>query len=72
MKAILEFNLPEDSEEYLRANTATDMASTLWDIASYLRSQRKYGDPPDDIEKIVDKFYEIMGEHGINLDRIYT
>lgn len=72
MKAILEFNLPEDREEHFRAVKALDMAGCLWDIDQYLRTVYRYQETPDDIEKIREKFYEIMLEHGVNLEELYT
>jgi hypothetical protein len=43
MKATLEFSLPEDKNEYLRAVYAAEAWSTLYDIDNMLRNMLKYG-----------------------------
>jgi hypothetical protein len=43
MKATLEFNLPEDNSEHLRAVNAGAAWSALYDIDTRLRSILKYG-----------------------------
>lgn len=43
MKAILEFNLPEDASEYAAANAGAGLRSVLWDFDQWLRQQLKYG-----------------------------
>jgi hypothetical protein len=42
MKAILEFNLPEDNIEYELVNNAGKMHSVLWDMDQWLRGQTKH------------------------------
>ena len=42
MKAILEFNLPEDNVEYVLVNNAGNMHSVLWDMDQWLRSNTKH------------------------------
>lgn len=78
MKAILEFNLndPEDVISHMRASKALDMALCLWDIEQYLRAQTKYA--PDSMPKEAynalsearDKFYEILNDYSVDMDRI--
>jgi hypothetical protein len=43
MKATLEFNLPEDATDHLRAVQANDAWSALYDIDSMLRNLLKHG-----------------------------
>jgi hypothetical protein len=43
MKAILEFNLPEDREDFETANNASKYISTLSDIKNMIRGFVKYG-----------------------------
>jgi uncharacterized membrane protein len=43
MKATLEFQLPEDNNEHLRAVHAGEAWSTLYDIDNMLRNILKYG-----------------------------
>ena len=42
MKAILEFNLPEDKEEFDAASKGMDWAIVAWDIDQYIRNRLKY------------------------------
>jgi hypothetical protein len=45
MKATLEFNLPEEKEEFDMTNKAVDYYSQLHEIDNYLRRLLKHGDP---------------------------
>ena len=77
-KAILEFDLtnPDDVTEYKRVNKALDMAIALWDIEQYLRAETKYAPDSmpqevyDALDKVRDKYYEIINEHNISIDEI--
>ena len=42
MKAILEFDLPEDKEEFEAASKAVDWSILAWDIDQYIRNRLKY------------------------------
>jgi len=72
MKAILEFNLPEDQDDYRLHCAAREMYLALWDIGAWLRDQEKYH--PDDewpkLDKIRDRFYEILDTRNIDLDSL--
>lgn len=73
MKAILEFNLPEDQTEYEMANDAHKMFSILCDIKEWLRGQVKYA--PDDIsqdaydafEECRDKLNELLIDNNLDV-----
>jgi hypothetical protein len=73
MKAKLTFNLPEDKHEWENAMRADAMFCALWDVSQELRTLWKYEELSDDewkmVERIRDKFYEILSEHNINLDK---
>jgi len=73
MKAKLTFNLPEDKHEWENAMRADAMFCALWDVSQELRTLWKYEELSDDewkmVERIRDKFYEILQEHNINLDK---
>ena len=43
MKATLKYNLPEDTQEHLRAVQANHAWSALYDIDNMLRNMLKYG-----------------------------
>ena len=59
-------------QSYKRVVHVDDMVNFLWDYQEYLRGQWKYGDPPDDINKIYDKWYEMLGDNGIGLDELIS
>ena len=42
MKAILEFDLPEDKEWFEAASKAVDWSILAWDIDQYIRNRLKY------------------------------
>ena len=69
MKARLTYNLPEEDKEHLRAVRSLDMALALWDIEQYLRGVYKHGGDFN-IELARDKFYYILSEYDINLDKL--
>jgi hypothetical protein len=74
MKAILEFNLPEDQTEYQIVNDTSKMFSVIWDMKQWLRSQTKYA--PDSMsddtykafEECRDKLNELLLDNQVNLD----
>ena len=74
MKAILEFNLPEDQKDFNRCNKATDMAIVLFDlvyntrkhIENYL-AEKEY-DKYEALDFVFTKLYKILEEQGILID----
>ena len=72
MKAILEFNLPEDQREYEVVTQASRMQSFLWDFSQQLRSWRKYHndfkDGSDALNKITEEFYQLLNNNEVNID----
>ena len=70
MKAKLIFNLPDDNKDHLQAVMSSDAFSFMWDFQQYLRGQWKYADTPDDIEKIYNKWFEMLNNNNINLDNL--
>ena len=73
MKAKLTFDLPQDKYEWENAIRADAMYSVLWDVSQELRTLWKYEELSEEewnmVERIRDKFYEILSEHNINLDK---
>ena len=75
MKTELKFTFNEDdSEDKIHRLTNCDGAySSLWDIQSYLRSQYKYGELPEEIQNYLsdlrDKMADILDENDIDLDK---
>ncbi len=48
MKAILEYELPQESEEYTSAYRGADYRCALWELDEYLRSNIKYTEMTDE------------------------
>lgn len=73
MKAKLTFDLPQDKYEWENAIRADAMFCALWDVSQELRTLWKYEELSEEewnmVERIRDKFYEILSEHNINLDK---
>jgi len=72
MKAILEFNIPEDNEEFNRAIKAADYYVSLFEFYQYLRRELKYDEQLSDIERdtferIREEFNGILTENGIEI-----
>ena len=53
MKAILEFNLPEDQEQFNIASKAMDWALLAWDIDQFIRNKIKYDQDRDGVLQLV-------------------
>ena len=66
MKAILEFNLPEDKEDFEVASKAMDWALLAWDIDQFMRNKIKYEQDKDGILQLVrDRLNFNMEEKGL-------
>jgi hypothetical protein len=75
MKAILEFNLPEDQSDFDLAVNGAKAQSTLWEFDQWLRAQYKYmsdeeysADKYETFEKCREQLREIMFENGLKFD----
>ncbi len=72
MKAIFEFNLPEDQHEYEVMSQASRVQSFLWDFSQQLRSWQKYSNDfqnaGDALDKIRTEFHRLLSEQQINID----
>ena len=70
MKAILEYYLPEDEEEYNNARNGAACHSILTDLAGNLRDRLKY-DPPknkkeyDALNGVYVRLFKLAEEYGI-------
>ena len=53
MKAILEFNLPEDTEEFEVASKAMDWSILAWDIDQFIRNKIKYEQDREGVLQLV-------------------
>lgn len=74
MKALLEFNLPEDDSYFLYASKATELKLALDDIWQELRKLSKYSDLSEFkdkealLEHIKEKYCEARESNGVNFD----
>jgi hypothetical protein len=68
MKAILEFNLPEDNLEFKRCNKSLDMALALFDI-SQLRFNLEMENKLN-IKEMTKGINDIYSKYNINLDEL--
>ena len=73
MDATLKYNLPEDQFEFESAVKSTKMFFALTEIKDELRAIWKYEELKENqfemVERIREKFFEILQENEINLDR---
>lgn len=68
MKAILEYNLPDDASDHLRAVQANDAWNALYDIDNMLRNLLKYGG--DNYKTVEQLAQAIRTEARYALDKI--
>lgn len=54
MKAILEFNLPEDKDDHFYAVHGVEYWSALWDIDQRIRDTLKHQDITDETERCLE------------------
>jgi hypothetical protein len=73
MKATLKYNLPDDDFEFNCAVKSTKMYFALTEIKDEIRSFIKYQELKENqyeiIDKLRDRFHEILSDNEINLDR---
>ena len=72
MKAILEFNLPEDQPEFNNAIKGGDWKHVCWETDQYLRKELKYSDDRSFeelnlLQKVRDEFNRLMVESNLDL-----
>ena len=75
MKAILEFNLPEDKQDFDFATQGSNWWNVCWEMDQWLRGQTKHA--PDDmsddtykaLEECREKLREIISENNLYLDQ---
>lgn len=76
MKAILEFNLPDDQVDFDLATNASKFWSVLWELDQDLRAKTKYApdslpqDKYDAYEEIRDRLRELMSESNLSFDMV--
>ena len=73
MKAILEFNLPDDQSDFESAINGYKWESAMWDMNQYLRSVTKYA--PDEtsaevveaLDKARDELFNILNNYNLEI-----
>ena len=66
MKANLEYNLPEDQEQFNVASKSMDWALLVWDIDQFMRNKIKYEQDNDGVLQLVrDRLTFQMEEKGL-------
>ena len=76
MKAILEFNLPEDQQDFELATKGLKFWSVLWDLDQSLRAKTKYApdslpqDKYDAYQEIRDELRELMLDNNLSFDMV--
>ena len=76
MKATLEFNLPEDQQEFELATKGLKFWSVLWELDQSLRAKTKYApdslpqDKYDAYQEIRDELRELMSDNNLSFDMV--
>lgn len=76
MKATLEFNLPDDDQEFILANNALNFWRVLYDLDQELRTKTKYAsddlpqDKYDAYQEIRDRIHELMNENNVDFEMV--
>jgi len=76
MKAILEFNLPDDQQDFQLASNAMKFWSVLYELDQDLRAKTKYAsddlpkDKYDAYQEVRDMLHELMINENISLDMV--
>jgi hypothetical protein len=74
MKAILEFNLPDDQQDYDLANNGLNFWRVLYELDQELREKTKYAaddlpqDKYDAYQEIRNMLHELMTDNNVSLD----
>jgi len=66
MKAILEFNLPEDKENFDLANNGLNYYSALFEFDQWLRSEYKHNNK-EEMYEVRRKLNKIINENNITI-----
>jgi|TARA_Y100000034_G_scaffold90905_1_gene109571 hypothetical protein len=71
MKAILEFELPEDKENFNTASRGMDWALVVWDMDQMMHKKIKYSELTDDTRKEIENLRLTMSDMLINRGLLY-
>jgi hypothetical protein len=73
MKAILEFDLPDEQYEFERAVEGRRWQWFAHSLMEYIKKEKKWNDKLTDgeykvLEKVEQEFYDLLEEEGLSLD----
>jgi hypothetical protein len=74
MKAILEFDLPDDADDFKMASNALNWYITCWDLDQALRAKTKYApdnlsqDKYDAYQEVREMLREFMADRSLSFD----
>ena len=71
MKAILEFELPEDKEHFDVASRGMDWALVVWDMDQIMHKKIKYAELTDDSRLAIEELRLTMSDMLINRGLLY-
>jgi len=77
MKATLEFNLPDDQQDFDLATKGLKFWSVLWELDQSLRAKTKYAsddlpkDKYDAYQEIREELRELMSNNNISFDMVH-
>ena len=71
MKAILEFELPEDKEHFDVASRGMDWALVVWDMDQIMHKKVKYEELSDDSRLVIEDLRLTMSDMLINRGLLY-
>jgi len=66
MKAILEFELPEDKEHFDVTSRSMDWALVVWDMDQMMRQRLKYAELTNDSRKVIEDLRSTLNDMLIN------
>lgn len=67
MKAVLEFNLPEENIEHLKAIKADNLLSVIYDLDEILRKEIKYNQK-EHFQEFRDMLHNCLQENNVSLE----
>ena len=67
MKATLEYNLPDDQEEFNHATNGFNYYMALVEMDEWLRAEYKYNDK-EEMYEVREKLREIISENFVKID----
>lgn len=76
MKAVLEFQLPEDKDDFECASKANDLFLTIFDLDQFLRERIKYAtdqvpqEAIQSLQEVRDHLYNLLEERRLSLEML--